>query len=224
MAGVLAVLFDIDETLVHTGGAGAASWAWAFNKLHGVDADIEKYSKPGQTDPQVASETYAGVLGREPSHEELGRLYAGYLWHLAEEIWTAKHYRVMDGVETTLRQMAEAGVILGLVSGAMEGAARVKLGPGKLGRHFIFGAYGSDSADRGEVTRVAVQKAGQLHGRALTKSEVYVVGDTPLDIQAAHEANATAVGVATGIYSVEQLQAANGDYVLSSLADPFPNL
>jgi phosphoglycolate phosphatase len=224
MAGVLAVLFDIDETLVHTGGAGAGSWAWAFKRLHDVDADIEQFSKPGQTDQQVARETFTGVLGREPSHEELGRLYAGYLWHLAEEIWTATQYRVMDGVPKTLEEMARAGVILGLVSGAMEGAARVKLGPGKLGRHFIFGAYGSDSADRGEVTRVAVQKAGALHGRALTKSEVCVVGDTPLDIQAAHEANATAIGVATGIYSVEQLQAANADHVLSSLAEPFPNL
>lgn len=224
MARLLAVLFDVDETLVHTGGSGARSWAWAFEKLHGVTADIGKYSEPGQTDTQVARETFAGVLGREPNHEELGRLYAAYLWHLAEDIWTAKNYRVIDGVENTLRQMAEAGVIVGLVSGAMEGAARVKVGPGKLGRHFIFGAYGSDSADRGEVTRVAVAKAGHLHGRKLTRAEVCVVGDTPLDIQAAHAADATGVGVATGKYSVEELRAANADYVLGSLAEPFPNL
>ena len=106
----------------------------------------------------------------------------------------------------------------------MEGAARVKAGPGKLGRHFVFGAYGSDSADRGEVTRLAVAKAGHLHGRALNPSEVYVVGDTPLDIQAAHAAHATAVGVATGKYTVEELRGANADHVLGSLAEPFPNL
>jgi phosphoglycolate phosphatase len=220
MTGLMAVLFDIDETLVHTGGAGARSWAWAFKKLHGVDADIAKYSAPGQTDQQVGRETFAGVLGREPSHDELGRIYASYLWHLADDIWSAKNYRVMDGVEETLSRMAHAGVIVGLVSGAMEGAARVKIGPGKLGRHFIFGAYGSDSADRGEVTRLAVAKASQLHGRDLDASEVAVVGDTPLDIQAAHAANATGVGVATGIYSVEQLQAANADHVLGSLGCP----
>ena len=224
MAGPMAVLFDVDETLVHTGGAGARSWAYAFEKLHGVTADIGEYSKPGQTDPQVARETFSGVLEREPTHDELGRLYSAYLMHLADEIWTSKKYHVMESVVPTLRQMAEAGVILGLVSGAMEGAARVKLGPGQLGRHFVFGAYGSDSADRGEVTKLAVAKAGHLHGHKLSRSEVYVVGDTPLDIEAAHAADATAIGVATGNYTVEQLRAAEADYVLGSMAEPFPNL
>jgi len=224
MAGPIAVLFDIDETLVHTGGSGRRSWAWAFDHLHGVVADIGEHTSAGETDPQVGQETFRAVLGREPRHDEMARLYAAYLWHLSQDIWTSKGYRVLDGVDETLRRLADAGVILGLLSGAMEGAARVKMEPGKLGRYFVFGAYGSDSPDRVEVTRLAMAKAARLHGRDLPRTEVYVVGDTPRDIEAAHAANATAIGVATGHYSVPELRATKADHVLASLTEPFPGL
>ncbi|WP_318215101.1 HAD family hydrolase [Streptomyces sp. SCL15-6] len=224
MTGPLAVLFDIDETLVHTGGAGTRSWAWVFDQLHGVPADIGKHTSAGETDPQVGRETFRAVLGRDPSHEEMMRLYSAYLWHLSEEIWSSETYRVLDGAEATLRRLGRAGAILGVVSGAMEGAARLKMEPGKLGRYFVFGAYGSDSADREEVTRLAVAKAARLHDRALPRTEVYVVGDTPRDIEAAHAADATAVGVASGHYTAQQLRAAKADYVLDSLKESFPGL
>lgn len=167
MAQPLAVLFDIDETLVHTGGSGARSWAWAFEQLHGVAADIGDHSSAGETDPQVGRATFKDVLGRDPSHEEMGRLYSKYLWHLAEDIWTADGYRVLDGATDLLGRLSDAGVILGVISGAMEGAARMKMEPGNLNRYFVFGAYGSDSPDRTEVTRLAIAKASRLHGRAL---------------------------------------------------------
>ncbi len=184
----LVVLFDIDETLVHTGGSGARSWAWAFDQLHGVPADIGAHTSAGETDPQVGRATFRAVLHRDPSHDEMARLYAKYLWHLAEDIWTAQGYRVLDGAEDLLRRLGEAGVMLGVISGAMEGAARTKMEPGKLNRYFIFGAYGSDSPDRTEVTKLAIAKAGRLHGRDLAPDEVSVVGDTPLDITSAHPA------------------------------------
>jgi phosphoglycolate phosphatase len=113
--------------------------------------------------------------------------------------------------------------MLGLVSGAMEGAARTKLAPANLNRFFIFGAYGSDSADRAELTHMAIAKATRLHTE-LTPDQVYVVGDTPHDIEAAKAAGATSVGVATGKYSTEELSAAGGDHVLKSLQDPFPGV
>ncbi|HSZ28373.1 MAG TPA: hypothetical protein VK784_01285, partial [Pseudonocardiaceae bacterium] len=97
MAGPIAVLFDIDETLVHTGGAGARSWAWAFDQLYGVPADIGAHTSAGETDPQVGRETFRAVLHREPSFDELARLYAKYLWHLSEDIWTSSAYRVLNG-------------------------------------------------------------------------------------------------------------------------------
>jgi phosphoglycolate phosphatase-like HAD superfamily hydrolase len=217
------VLFDVDETLVHTGGAGARSWAAAFQKLHGVAADIGQHTSAGETDPQVARETYQGVLGRDPTQDELDRLYAAYLLHLADDIWTSEQYRVLPGAETTLLALGEAGIMLGIVSGAMEGAARTKLAPANLNRFFLFGAYGSDSPDRPELTALAIAKGARLHDK-MSPSQVYVVGDTPLDIAAATAAGAVSVGVATGKYSIDELRAAGGAHVLGSLNDPFPGL
>jgi phosphoglycolate phosphatase-like HAD superfamily hydrolase len=163
------------------------------------------------------------VLDRDPSPDELARLYARYFLALADEIWASKEYRVLPGAEDTLVRLGQAGVMLGLVSGAMEGAARTKLMPGNLNRFFVFGAYGSDSPDRAELTKLAIEKATGLHDK-LTADQVFVVGDTPRDIEAAQAAGAVSVGVATGHYSTDELAAAHGDHVLGSLEEPFPGL
>lgn len=220
----LAVLFDIDETLVHTGGAGARSWAMAFDDLHGVKADIGAHSSAGETDPQVGRATFKAVLDRDPTDEEMSRLYARYLWHVADVILTSEGYRVFDGVDDVLTRLLDGGVVLGVISGAMEGAARMKMEPGRLGRYFVFGGYGSDSPDRDEATRLAVHKASLLIGHNLAPDEVFVVGDTPHDISSAHAAGATGIGVATGHYSVDDLQRAGADAVVSALTEPFPGI
>lgn len=219
----LAVLFDIDETLVHTGGAGGRSWTDAFDELYGVTVDIGAHSSAGETDPQVGRATFAGFLHRDPSDEEMAAVYARYLWHLADEI-QGDGYRVFDGVEQTLKALQDAGVVIGVISGAMEGAARIKMERGHLGRYFVFGGYGSDNPDRDEATRIAIRKASLLVGHDLAPDEVFVVGDTPHDITSAHAAGATGIGVATGHYTVEQLEAAGGDAVLADLTGTFPGL
>lgn len=213
------VLFDVDETLVHTGGAGARSWAAAFSQLHGLEADIGQHSSAGETDPQVARATFQAVLGRRPTQEELARLYGAYLRHLAGAIWASEGYRVLAGAPDTLATLADAGVLLGLVSGAMEGAARTKLVPANLNRYFIFGGYGSDAEDRAAVVATAVDRATRILGRSLSGDDVAVVGDTPHDISSARQAGTVAVGVATGHYSPTELTAADADHVVSTLAD-----
>lgn len=223
MTKPVVVLFDIDETLVHTGGSGARSWTAAFEQLYGIPADIGEHSSAGETDPQVARATFRGVLGREPSEDELSRLYVRYLLHLSDDIWTSEQYRMLPGAERTLLHLGEAGVVLGLVSGAMEGAARTKLVPADLNRFFVFGAYGSDSPDRTELTGLAIGKATRLH-HELTPAQVYVVGDTPHDVEAANAVGAVAVGVASGRYSTDELANAGAVHVIGSLEDPFPGV
>jgi phosphoglycolate phosphatase len=226
MAGTakpVVVLFDVDETLVHTGGSGARSWKAAFQELYGIPADIGAHTSAGETDPEVAKATFKGVLNREPSDDELDRLYAHYLLHLADDIAVSEGYRVLPGAEQTLLSLGKAGVMLALVSGAMEGAARTKLIPANLNRFFMFGAYGSDSPDRAELTGIAIEKASRLHAD-LSPHQVFVVGDTPRDIEAAQAAGAVSVGVATGHYSTEELEAAGPDHVLGSLEERFPGL
>ena len=217
------VLFDVDETLVHTGGSGARSWKFAFQKIYGIPADIGAHSSAGETDPQVALATFKGVLDREPSDEELDLLYGQYLRHLAEDIYVSDGYRMLPGADWCLEALGDAGVLLGIVSGAMEGAARTKLMPANLNRFFIFGSYGSDSPDRTELTGIAIEKAARLH-RGLTPGQVFVVGDTPHDIEATRAAGAVSVGVASGHFSAAELTEAGADHVLASLTEPFPGM
>jgi phosphoglycolate phosphatase len=214
------VLFDVDETLVHTGGSGARSWSAAFEKLYGIPADIGKHTSAGETDPQVARATFQAVLGRDPSLDELTKLYAAYLLHLADDILTSEQYRVLPGAEATLVQLGGKGVLLGIISGAMEGASRTKLIPANLNRYFLFGGYGSDSPNRAEITKGAIARAAALCDH-LTPGDV---GDTPHDVTAAHAAGAVSVGVASGHYSSDELAAAGADHVMGSLADRFPGL
>lgn len=216
------VLFDIDGTLVDTGGAGARSWSYAFDILYRVRAHIGQHASAGQTDPFVARTTFKAVLGRDPSPDELGRLYSTYLLHLAEELENATGYRVLDGVESTLSALVAAGATLGIVSGAMEGAARMKLVPGNLNRFFVFGGYGSDTPDRAALTALAAGKAARLHGTSVVSCHVFVVGDTPLDVVAAKTIGATSVAVASGKYSLDQLRDAGADHTLPSLEARFP--
>jgi phosphoglycolate phosphatase-like HAD superfamily hydrolase len=215
------VLFDVDETLVHTGGSGARSWKAAFEKIYGIPADIGEHSSAGETDPQVARATFEAVIGHEPGDAELEQLYVHYLLHLADDILVSEGYRMLPGADQCLAALGEAGVLLGLVSGAMEGAARTKLIPANLNRFFIFGAYGSDSPDRAELTGIAIEKATRLHAH-LTPAQVFVVGDTPHDVDATREAGAVSVGVASGHYSADELAKAGADHVVSSLTEPFP--
>lgn len=217
------VLFDVDGTLITSGGAGARAWAYAFDRLYGVAADIGSHSEAGETDPAVARATFTGSVGRPPTKEELARLFAAYLRRLADEVATSEGYRVLHGVESLLEPLSD-GTMLGIVSGAMEGAARVKLERSGLNRFFVFGGYGSDSPDRTEVTRIAIEKASVVHGREIDRHSVLVVGDTPRDVAAAHAAGCVAVAVASGKYGVDELRAAGADHVLASLADPFPGL
>jgi phosphoglycolate phosphatase len=222
MSGPPVVLFDIDGTLITTGGAGARAWRTSFKRHFEVDADIRTFTQTGQTDPMVARLTFVGAVGREPADGELGTLIMGYVMALPDEVAASTGYRVFPGVVDLLRRLGEAGAILGLVSGNIEGAARIKIDRGDLNRYFPVGGYGSDSADRGELTAVAIGRAETLHGHSLDRGSIFVVGDTPLDVAAAHAAGAVSVAVATGEYSVDELRSAGAEHVLTTLEDPFP--
>ena len=218
----LAILFDIDGTLISSGGAGAESWRRAFNELYGIPADIGQFTDAGMTDPEVGRLTFANVIGREPTEEEMATLMARRQAALPEAVAESKGYKVLPGVERTLERLADAGFLLGLTTGGTEAAAHTKLERGDLNRFFTFGGYGSDSPDRATLTRRAIERAGEVLRRPVDPKRVLVVGDTPLDIEAAHAAGAMAVGVASGHHSEEDLRRAGADYVLGSLEEKLP--
>jgi phosphoglycolate phosphatase len=220
--GTLAVLFDIDGTLITTGGAGAVAWRRAFDELHGIPADIGKFTDAGMTDPEVGRLTFANVLGPEPTPVELDEVMDKRLEFLPQAVAESEGYRVLPGVERLLARLAKARYLLGLTTGGVEEAARIKLERGGLNGYFSFGGYGSDSPDRTELTKRAIERARALDGNRLEAGRCLVVGDTPLDVLAAREAGAVSVGVASGHFSVHELTAAGADHVLGSLEEELP--
>jgi phosphoglycolate phosphatase len=216
------VLFDIDGTLITSGGAGALSWKRAFDELYGIPADIGEFTDAGMTDPEVGRLTFRKVIGHDPSPAEMTRVMNCRLRHLPAAVAESDGYRVLDGVVETLERLTRQHYLLGLTTGGVEAAAHIKLARGNLNHYFSFGGYGSDSPERAELTRCAIERAGRILGHQVDASTVVVVGDTPLDIEAAHAAGAIGVGVATGHYDVEQLREAGADHALASLAEPLP--
>jgi phosphoglycolate phosphatase len=214
--GIIAVLFDIDGTLITTGGAGTVAWRLAFDELYGIPADIGKFTDAGMTDPEVGRLTFENVIGREPTPRELDEVMAKRLAYLPRAVADSKTYEVLPGVEALLPRLVHDGYRLGLTTGGSEEAARIKLERAGLNKYFSFGGYGSDSPDRTELTKRAIERAGTEPDRCL------VVGDTPLDIVAARAAGAVAVGVASGHYTTEELRAAGADHVVASLEEELP--
>jgi phosphoglycolate phosphatase-like HAD superfamily hydrolase len=128
----------------------------------------------------------------------------------------------MPGIEAALPRLTEQGVLLGIVTGNVEAAAHIKLARGDLNRYFAFGGYGSDSRDRAELTRRAIERGGEVRGTPLDLAETIAVGDTPRDVSAGHGAGIKVVGVATGAYSVEEQRAAGADWAIEDATQGFP--
>jgi phosphoglycolate phosphatase len=219
---IAAVLFDIDGTLLVTGGAGAVAWQRAFLELHGVEANIEEHTHAGMTDPEIAEIVFREVIGRDGDEAELAEAIAAYLSHLGEAVAESDGYRVMPGIEELLPRLAEQGVLLGIVTGNIEPAARIKLARGDLNRYFAFGGYGSDSRDRTELTRRALERGGDVLGKSLDPATTIAAGDTPRDVEAGHGAGIRVAGVATGVYGVDELGEAGADWALADVTQAFP--
>lgn len=216
------MLWDIDGTLLYTGGAGAVAWQRAFEELYGVEANIEEHTRSGMTDPEITEIVFEEVIGRKGSEEERAAVVARYLEYMPEAVAESKGYEVKPGIAEILPRLAEAGVVQGLVTGNVEPAARIKLARGDLDRYFTFGGYGSDARDRVKVTAKAIERGGEAAGAPLDLAATIAVGDTPRDVAAGHGAGIRVVGVATGAYSVAEQEEAGADWAIADVTQGFP--
>jgi phosphoglycolate phosphatase len=219
-----AVLFDIDGTLLDTGGASDRAWMRAFEELHGVGVDVPAVTGKGVPDPEVGRIVFREAIGREPTQEEEDAVMRRRLDHLPEEVESSPGYKVQDGVLELLEKLREEEILLGLTTGNVEEAARIKLARADLNRFFSFGGYGSDSADRRELTQIALVRARDRGEEPIDVSGFISCGDTPRDVEAGHGAGIRVVGVATGEYTADELREAGADAVISSFREGLPLL
>lgn len=206
-------LFDIDGTLLLSGGAGSEALDQAFEELFGLRSAMAQVRCDGKTDPLIARE----VLGpaRLDSPENIRRVLDRYLVHLPDNLTRAVGFHLMPGAAGCLEFMRSRGLPLGLATGNLEAGAKAKLARGGLDHYFQFGGYGSDAEDRAELVRVAIARGCEHVGDRA--ADAVVIGDTPRDVAAAHAASALGVGVASASYDRTALEAAGADLVLDSL-------
>ena len=212
-------LFDIDGTLVLTGGAGIRALDRAFARVLALEGACRGYQAAGMTDPLIVEAITTQQLGRGPTPAETTAILEAYVGYLSEEVAATPRYRIMPGVDAALDAVCARGATVGLATGNVEAGARIKLERGGLWRRFPFGGYGSDAADRGLLVRRAIER-GEAHARRrFAGHEVIVVGDTPRDVAAAHACGAFAVGVATGPDDLATLRAAGADVAFATLEE-----
>ena len=204
-------LFDLDGTLMMSGGAGGRAFARACEELLGIERALEGITLHGNTDPLILEEACRAKLGRTPSAAEQAAVLERYLVHLEQELADASRVEVLPGVAALLARLEGEGAQLGLATGNVEGGARLKLSAAGLWHRFPFGGFGSDHHERAELARVAIARAEQRAGRTIPKQEIRLIGDTPRDIAAARAVGVRAIGVATGMHDTAALLAAGAD-------------
>lgn len=215
------VLFDIDGTLVSTGGRAGGALLRALAETYGVRPHAAGYAFAGKTDPQIIRELLS-ASGVAPSaiEEYRQQALARYLVYL-EEALTPGSVRVLPGVRNLLAALvAQPQTTVGLLTGNVAGGAALKLRAAGLEGFFRCGAFGCDAEDRNLLVPIARQRALEATGIHFSAAQTVVVGDTEADIACARAGGARAVAVATGGTPRAVLAALKPDTLLASLADP----
>jgi phosphoglycolate phosphatase len=210
-------LFDIDGTLVSTGGAGKAALDEAFSAEFSIPlpADVPL---SGRTDRGIATSLFS-LHGIEDSEANWQRFHLAYLKRLPEHL-PRRRGEVLPGVvELLLLLQARGDVAVGLLTGNVPEGARLKLEHYGIYQHFAFGGYGDRHGHRNEVAREALAAAHAHVARPVSGDRVWVIGDTPLDVHCARSIGARVVAVATGVYSTSDLAPENPDLLVSDLRD-----
>jgi phosphoglycolate phosphatase-like HAD superfamily hydrolase len=215
------LLFDIDGTLVLTGGSGRRAMISAFAKVHGSSDVFEGLSFGGLTDRALARHGLR-ALGRSTAETEaeIDHILETYLELLVAELERADGYRILPGVVRLLDLLVgRPDVAIGLGTGNVRRGAYAKLARGSLASRFAFGGFGCDAEDRTELIRAGAERGAAALAATRAECRVVVIGDTPKDVAAAKGIGAVCVGVGTGGFSASALVACGAEHAFDTLDD-----
>ena len=208
------ILFDIDNTLLYTGGAGGLAMNLAFQEMFGINDGFAKVEFSGRTDLYILSEGLRlhGLSGGHQTHlEEFLRRYHLHL----ERTLAERKGHLMPGFPQLLEALAKRdGIQVGLATGNFSQAAWMKVEHYGIRQYFSGGVFGEASLERSEMVRSGIQAIA----RGIAPKEVLVIGDTPHDVSSALDNGLTAVGVATGNYTVDQLSESGAQMVFQDFS------
>jgi phosphoglycolate phosphatase len=213
------VLFDIDGTLIHTNAAGVVAFGEVFREDFGFPGATEGVRFAGGTDTGLARGIFRS-RGHEPSEADFTRFFSNYTTRLTR-LLTELGGGVFDGVDPFmdgLKALPEPPTI-GLLTGNIRRGAEIKLGHFGLWDRFVMGGFGDDHEERDEIAKIAHRRGVELLKRELKGEEILVIGDTPLDVRCGRAIGAKVLAVATGMYSVAELEETKPDWAVGSLKE-----
>jgi phosphoglycolate phosphatase len=217
------VLFDIDGTLISTGGAGKIAFAETFHELFGIAEISANVGFAGRSDRAIAEELMR-VHEIDVSPANWLNFTTAFLPRL-EAVLPRAQGEILPGVVELLDELATLDhVALGLLTGNITAGAKAKLSHYQLFERFAFGGYGDDWIDRNDIAVAALEAAHTHLNNGSPGGEVIVIGDTPADVRCARAIGAHAVAVATGGATWEQLAASEPDLLIADLTDRAPLL
>lgn len=208
-------LFDLDGTLVLSGGAGARALNRAFFRECGLEEALAsaRVSPAGMTDTTIVSEVIRIHFGREPRDGEVAQILRVYLSYLPREVVGSKRFRLMPGVPEVIDRLIAADHDVGLATGNLREGARIKLTHAGIWERFPFGGFADDSDDRPTLVRIAAARAP----RPAAANDTWIVGDTPRDVAAALASGFRSLAVATGPHCVDELRRSGATTVVETL-------
>jgi phosphoglycolate phosphatase-like HAD superfamily hydrolase len=215
------VLFDIDGTLITTGGVGRLAIELAFGELYGRADACRGFRFDGMTDRAIMRGGLS-ALGEPVDDATIERLIARYVLHLERTVAAApdESYRVHDGMHDAVEACKGAGFAVGLGTGNIREGARLKLERVRLFERFSFGGFGDDHEERDRLLAAGAARGAQRLAVDVREARVVIVGDSPRDVAAALAIGAECVGVATGSSTAAALLACGATCAFDSLADP----
>jgi phosphoglycolate phosphatase len=214
------LLFDIDGTLIRSAGAGKKAMERALEAVYGVKNGLRNIQMMGRTDPSIVDEVVLQyhLVDSKEKRERFRNFYFGLL---EDEIKIeSPEKRVCAGIESLLKILHQKeDAILGLLTGNWRQSGLIKLRHFGIDGYFETGAFADDSPLREELAPIAVERAEKLKGQSISKERVFVIGDTPLDIQSARPSGVKTVAVATGIHTLDQLASEKPDFLFADFED-----
>ena len=214
------LLFDVDGTLINSAGAGREALEASLNSIVGAGHWLD-FPLNGMTDLSIVRKALE-QKDKVFSIDLAKKIEEKYVSLLKAIIKAKEGYCVLPGVVDLLEEALSFSpkLVVGLGTGNFRQGAEIKLSRGQLNRYFSFGAFGSDHEDRTAMLEIGAQRGAELLGEDWEDCRIVVIGDTPLDVKAAHGCGADCIAVATGGHSLETLKVTKADWVFATLAEP----
>jgi phosphoglycolate phosphatase len=212
------ILFDIDGTLLLSGGAGNRAIDRAFMQVFSLEKATEGIEFVGMTDQKIFMQIISQKLKREVDGETKKKVIALYLEYLRDEVDRSSGFLVLAGVRDLMESLSEEqAVLLGLVTGNFEKGARIKLIRADLDRYFPFGGFGEDGTNRTDIAKAAIKRAAGIFPAGFEK--IFVVGDSRYDVLSAQDIRAYSIAVGTEGVDKYGLKSMRPDFYFSTLGD-----